>query len=255
MTQALDSAHARQTPSMLDSELQDSDNTFTYDTPLAIARVLDEACAKRASLTLRLETASHVHLFHSRIQGVDLAAMRVVLHQLMPSNWMELVTREFVTDVSCLLPSGVLRFISTLAPLEADTLNPYCVLALPQLVHKQQSRSSYRVVVPPGSSRLTLIWRDRIVHGFCFNLSLEGCCGIFRGELDMLARGTIVPGLSMSLDDSLQFTVAATVCRRQMMQNGSTLLGLRFAPLDSDLQRRLQASLAGIQRRLLRTRA
>ena len=72
MTQALDSAHARQTPSMLDSELQDSDNTFTYDTPLAIARVLDEACAKRASLTLRLETASHVHLFHSRIQGVDL---------------------------------------------------------------------------------------------------------------------------------------------------------------------------------------
>ncbi|HEY0963307.1 MAG TPA: PilZ domain-containing protein [Pseudomonadales bacterium] len=242
-------------PRMLDSELQDSDNTLTFNTPLAIARVLDEACAKRAALTLRLETASRVHLFHSRIQSVDSAAMQIVLHQLMPSNWMEIVTREFVTDVSCQLASGVLRFVSMLAPLEAGTLNPYCVLALPQLMYKQQSRSSYRVVMPPGSSRLSLIWRDRIVQGFCFNLSLEGCCGIFRSELDMLARGTAVPGLSISLDDSLQFTVAATVCRRQVMHNGSTMLGLRFEPLDSDLQRRLQASLTGIQRRQLRTRA
>lgn len=255
MMRALDSAHARQMPRMLDSELQDSDNTLTFNTPLAIARVLDEACAKRAALTLRLETASRVHLFHSRIQSVDSAAMQIVLHQLMPSNWMEIVTREFVTDVSCQLASGVLRFVSMLAPLEAGTLNPYCVLALPQLMYKQQSRSSYRVVMPPGSSRLSLIWRDRIVQGFCFNLSLEGCCGIFRSELDMLARGTAVPGLSISLDDSLQFTVAATVCRRQVMHNGSTMLGLRFEPLDSDLQRRLQASLTGIQRRQLRTRA
>ncbi|MDY6981498.1 MAG: PilZ domain-containing protein [Pseudomonadota bacterium] len=248
-------AHALQHPRTLESELQESDNTLTYDSPLAIARVLDEACAKRAPLTLKLETASRIHLYHSRIQSIDSAAAQMVLHQLMPSNWTELVTHEFVADVSCVLPSGVLRFISTLAPLEAATTNPYCVLALPQVMYKQQSRSSYRVVMPPGSSRLSLIWRDRLVHGFCFNLSLEGCCGIFRGELDMVSRGVVVPGLSVSLDDSLQFTIAATVCRRQAMHNGSTLLGLRFDPLESELQRRLQASLTGIQRRLLRTRA
>jgi hypothetical protein len=36
------------------------------------------------------------------------------------------------------------------------------------------------------------------------------------------------------------------------MQNGSTQLGLRFEPLDTDLQRRLQASLTTMQRRQLR---
>jgi c-di-GMP-binding flagellar brake protein YcgR len=240
---------------MPDSELQDTDNTITYHTPLAIARILEEACAKRAPLTIKFETASRIHRFHSRIQRVDPLRMEMVLHKLMPPTWMDLVTQALDVDVSCLLPSGVLRFQSTLSPLEADTTNPYCVLALPQLLLKHQMRSSYRVVIPPGSSSLSFTWHERDVRGFCFNLSLEGCCGIFRAGLDGLTRDVVVPNFTISLDDSLQFTTGATVCRRQVMHNGSTLLGLRFDALDSELQRRLQASLTSIQRRQLRTRS
>jgi hypothetical protein len=36
------------------------------------------------------------------------------------------------------------------------------------------------------------------------------------------------------------------------MQNGSVQLGLRFEPLDTDLQRKLQTSLTSLQRRQLR---
>jgi c-di-GMP-binding flagellar brake protein YcgR len=255
MRQAIHLAHAQPSPRMLDSDLQDTDNTVTYHTPLAIARILEEACAKRAPLTIKFETASRIHRFHARIQSVDPLRMEMVLHRLMPPNWIELVMQGLEVDVSCLLPSGVLRFQSQLSPLEADTTNPYCVLTLPQVMQKHQMRSSYRVVVPPGTSALSFTWEAREVRGFCFNLSLEGCCGIFRAGLDGLTRDIIVPDFNISLDDSLQFTTGATVCRRQVMHNGSTLLGLRFEALDSDLQRRLQASLTSIQRRQLRTRS
>ena len=75
---------------------------------------------------------------------------------------------------------------------------------------------------------------------------------MFRGDLESMTRDVFVPGLAVSLDDSLQFTIDATVCRRQVMQNGSTQLGLRFDALDTDLQRKLQVSLTALQRRQLR---
>jgi c-di-GMP-binding flagellar brake protein YcgR len=174
------------------------------------------------------------------------------LHKVTPPHWAELVTQDFDVEVSCQLPSGLLRFQSTLAPLEAETITPYCVLALPRVLHKHQLRSSYRVVMPPGASSLSFPHGQRMLQGFCLNLSLEGCCGIFRGELETLTRDVPVPGLTVSLDDSLQFTTDATVCRHQLMQNGSTQLGLRFDALDVELQRKLQVSLASLQRRQLR---
>jgi c-di-GMP-binding flagellar brake protein YcgR len=252
MMQALDSARANKLASSIHAALPDSDNAIAYNNLPTIMRILDDACSKRATLTIKLETDHKLHIYHSRIQSVDAVNMQMVLHKLSPTNWADLMTREFEVEVSCQLPSGLLRFYSTIAPLEAETINPYCVLALPKVVHKHQLRSSYRVVMPPGSSTLAFPHGDRTVNGFCFNLSLEGCCGIFRGDLDLLMRDVVVPGLTLSLDDALKFTTDATVCRRQVMQNGSTQLGLRFEPLDTDLQRRLQASLTQMQRRQLR---
>jgi c-di-GMP-binding flagellar brake protein YcgR len=176
----------------------------------------------------------------------------MVLHKLTPSNWHEFIKSDIDVEVSCQLPSGLLRFRSTLAPLEAETVTPYCVMQLPQLIYKHQLRSSYRVTLPPGSSSLALPLGDRTLNGYCLNMSLDGCCGIFRGDLEMFQRDFVVPALTVSLDDSLQFTTEAVVCRRQLMPNGSTQLGLRFDPLSADLQRKLQVSLTNLQRRQLR---
>jgi c-di-GMP-binding flagellar brake protein YcgR len=259
MMQALDSAHASKMNGALQSSLiNGTDNTAGSDSVIAfnnlpvIARILDDACARRATVTIKLETGSKLHIYHSRIQSVDTIHMQMVLHKLMPSNWVDLITQEYDVEVNCQLPSGLLRFRSTIAPLEADAINPYCVLTLPQTLYKHQLRSSYRVIMPPGSSSLTLPYGERRIQGFCLNLSLEGCCGIFRGELDTLTRDAPVPDLTVSLDDSLQFTTDATVCRRQVMQNGSLQLGLRFDALDTDVQRKLQVSLTSLQRRQLR---
>lgn len=257
MMQALDSAHAsRMSGSFQSAVIQDSDSNS--DTAIAfsnlptIVRIFDDACSKRATLTLKIETGSKLYVFHARIQSIDTVHMQMVLHRMMPASWVDLVTQEFAVEVSCQLPSGLLRFRSTIAPLESEAVNPYCVLALPQVLYKHQLRSSYRVMMPPGSSSLTLPLGERSIHGYCLNLSLEGCAGMFRGALDSLARDVLVPNLAVRLDDSLQFTTDATVCRRQVMQNGSVQLGLRFAPLDIDLQRKLQASLTSLQRRQLR---
>jgi len=238
--------------------LKDSDNSTALDSAIAfssapsIARILDDACSKRATLTIKLETGSKLHIFHSRIQSVDTSHAQMVLHKLMPSGWAALITQEFAVEVSCQLPSGLLRFQSIIGPLEAETINPYCVLALPEVLYKHQLRSSYRVIMPPGSSSLTLPYGERRIQGYCLNLSLEGCAGMFRGELDGMTRDVFVPNLTVSLDDSLQFTTDATVCRRQVMQNGSTQLGLRFEALDVEVQRKLQVSLTSLQRRQLR---
>lgn len=252
---ALDSAREKNAEDPRRDSPRESDGAVACSSPATIARLLDEACAQRATLTLKLEAGTKLHIYHARIQGVDTRHMQMVLHKLTPSNWLELVTQEFDVDVSCQLACGLLRFQSTLAPLEAETVNPYCVLAMPALLHKHQLRSSYRVVMPPGASSLSLQLGERTLQGFCLNLSLEGCCGLFRGDFATLARDAVIPTLNVSLDDSLQFTTAATVCRRQLMQNGSTQLGLRFDPLDIELQRKLQTSLTGLQRRQLRKRA
>ena len=233
----------------------DAENAIVYHSQPTIARILDDACSKRATLTIKLETNSKLHIFHARIQSLDTAHMQMVLHKLAPSNWAELVTQDFHVDVSCQLPSGLLRFQSTIAPLEAEAISPYCVLALPGLMYKHQLRSSYRVVMPPGACALSFAFGAHVLQGFCLNLSLEGCCGMFRGDLDTLTRDVRVRDLTVSLDGKLRFTTDATVCRRQPMQNGSTQLGLRFDALDTDLQRKLQASLASLQRRQLRKQA
>lgn len=255
MLQPFNSARAKPIPRMLDSELQDTDNTITYQTPPVILRVLEEACSTRATLTVRYETTTRAHRFHTRIHSVDMLRMQVMLHQLTPADWLQLIAEDGEVDVRCHMPSGVLSFRTSPAPFEGDTTHPYCVLSLPLVVHKQQKRSSYRVVLPPGSSSVAFTWHERRLQGFCFNLSLEGCCGIFRGNLEDVVHDEVLADLSIALDDSLQFTTAATVCRRQLLPNGATLLGLRFDTLESDLQRRLQASLTSIQRRQLRTRS
>ncbi len=260
MMQALDSARADRMNDALrtatindtDSGTDDTDSAIAFSNLPTIVRILEDACSKRATLTLKLDTGGKLYVYHSRIQSVDTGHMQMVLHKLMPATWADLITREFVVEVSCQLPSGLLRFHSTIAPLEAETINPYCVLALPRILYKHQLRSSYRVVMPPGSSSLAFPHGEGRVQGYCLNLSLEGCCGIFRGELDTLVRDTLVRKLTVSLDDALQFTIDATVCRRQVMQNGSIQLGLRFEPLDSELQRKLQTSLTSLQRRQLR---
>jgi c-di-GMP-binding flagellar brake protein YcgR len=255
MMQALDSARANKMAGTMQAVLQDSDNAIAYNSLPTIIRLLEDAAGKRSTLTIKLETGNRLHIYHSRIQSVDTTHMQLVLHKLTPSNWAELVTKEFDVEVNCQLPSGLLRFNSTIAPLEAETLSPYCVVALPKTIYKHQLRSSFRVLMPPGSSSLALPVGERSINGYCLNLSLEGCCGIFRGDLDTMTRDVFVPGLKVSLDDSLQFTTDVTVCRRQVMQNGSTQLGFRFEALDTDLQRKLQASLTQLQRRQLRKQA
>jgi c-di-GMP-binding flagellar brake protein YcgR len=258
MMQALDSARASrmhdalQSAVIKDSDTSSNDTAITFSNLPTIARILDDACSKRATVTIKLETGSKLYIYHSRIQSVDAVHMQMLLHKLMPSNWFELITHEFDVEVSCQLPSGLLRFRSTIAPLESESINPYCVLALPQVLYKHQLRSSYRVIMPPGSSSLMLPYDGRRIQGYCLNLSLEGCAGMFRGAFESMTRDVLVPNLTVSLDDSLQFTTDATVCRRQVMQNGSVQLGLRFEPLDTDLQRKLQASLTSLQRRQLR---
>lgn len=258
MMQALDSAHAtrmngaREIAVSKDPDDNTLDSAIAFGSPQAILRILEDACAKRATLTVKLETGAKLHIYHSRIQSVDAVHSQMVLHKLMPSSWADLITDEFDVEVNCQLPSGLLRFRSTIAPLEAETINPYCVLAVPELLYKHQLRSSYRVIMPPGSSSLTLPVGERRIHGYCLNLSLEGCAGMFRGDLDGMTRDVFVRNLTVSLDDALQFTTDATVCRRQVMQNGSTQLGLRFEALDTDVQRKLQASLTSLQRRQLR---
>lgn len=252
MIPAMSSAHAPNSQALLHSVMQESDAAISYSNLPTIVRILDDACAKRATLTLRVESGGRVHIYHSRIQSIDTVRMQMVLHRLMPSHWSELITREFDVEVSCQLPSGLLRFNSTLAPLDADGASPYCVLSLPTLLHKHQLRSSYRVMMPPGASMLTLVHEGRTLQGYCLNLSLEGCGGIFRGELATLLRETEVPALTVDVHGELQFTTSATVCRHQVMPNGSTQLGLRFDSLDADLQRKLQACLTSLQRRQLR---
>jgi c-di-GMP-binding flagellar brake protein YcgR len=246
------SAQASSVTGAAQPALLNTDSAITFSNLPTIARILEDACSKRALLTLKIETASKLYVYHSRIQLVDLAHMQIVLHKLTPSSWLDLVTQDLDVEVNCQLPSGLLRFQSVLSPLEAETINPYCVLALPGTLYKHQLRSSFRVTLPPGSSMLKLPLAERLLNGYCLNLSLEGCCGIFRGNLENFPRDSVVPALTVSLDDSLQFTTEATVCRHQIMPNGSTQLGLRFEPLDADLQRKLQASLTSLQRRQLR---
>jgi c-di-GMP-binding flagellar brake protein YcgR len=234
--------------------LPPSDSTLVFNHAPAIARLLDEAREKRRALTLKLDLGEKLYIYHSRIQQVDAGNGCALLHKLVPSGWQDLVTEPRHVEVSCQLPSGMLRFQSKLLPQDAE--EPLlCRLTLPSLLYKHQLRASFRVILPPGSGVVALPWQDRVIRGYCLNLSLEGCCGVFRGEFTELQRDTEIVDLAVSLDEGLQFRTDAAVCRKQAMPNGSTQIGLRFDPLPADLQRKLQTSLTGVQRRQLRRNA
>jgi c-di-GMP-binding flagellar brake protein YcgR len=239
-------------PHTTEATLATSDNAIAYSNIPTIIRILDEARGMRVTLTIKLEQDQRTHVFHTRIQQLNELRLQAVLHRLSPGAWQQLITGTREVEVSCQLPTGLLYFRTTIAPFDNDPGNPYCVLAIPGILYKHQLRSSYRVNLPPGSSHIALPLGSRVLNGYCLNLSLEGCCAIFRGDLDLLERDDKLPKLTLSLDDDLQFSTAATVCRKSVLQNGSTQLGLRFAPLGGDLQRKLQTSLTSLQRRQLR---
>jgi c-di-GMP-binding flagellar brake protein YcgR len=229
-----------------------ADGYVTLDNRASTARMFEECFGLRSTLTIKLQVASRLHVFQTRIHHVDVVQGSVMLHRLSPAGWRELVDGPTAVEVSCQLPSGLYRCTTQLAPLEQDPQNPYSMLSFPDVLYRFQLRSSFRVNVPQHSSMIVLPWSEQVFNGNCVNLSLDGSCAFFRDNLSAwLRKDDVLDNLHFMLDGALQFRASAIVCRLEALPAG-TRLGLRFQALDTALQRQLQAELTRLQRESLR---
>jgi len=220
--------------------------------PATVQRLLHDCADASSELTIRIEQDGRLQVLHGVIRSVD--ANGALLHRLRPLQWHGLLAEAPVdVEVSYRLPTGLFRFQATLRPFEPGPSNPYCILSLPAVIHQKQARGSYRVNLPVRSTQALLPLEGTVLAGYCLNLSMEGCCCVFREVIAAhFAINDVIPGLGLVLQDILTFDTAATIRRIETLDSGSTRLGLRFAPLPPLQQRQLQAALTTLQRDWLR---
>lgn len=245
-------------PPLLFEQILHSGTDYTRLTNAdSIERKLEEIRRKRLPLTLHVNKDGKDYVFHSSIQSLHPGTQRAILTQLTPTSWRSLIKEQLHVTVSCYMPNGHLLFDSTIAPFANGETSLYCMMDFPAEMHKQQLRSSYRVSMQQHDAYLSLWVNEKKFSGKCLDLSVNGCCGEFSGELQQFLADAETSGalddsrftLQVALDDSaLRFDTVARICRSKPQADGTLTLGINFVKTSSEWQHKLQQSLSVIQR-------
>jgi hypothetical protein len=240
-------------------------NTITGDgsdyrlikTRPTIIRKLHEIARNRQQLRLHLFDDGEISgVFQSSIQRVDTAHDLVILHQLVPATWRKLISDEHPVTVSCYMPSGHLVFDTVISPMEAGPHNPFCLIKFPDVMHVQQLRSAYRVLLLPNTGSVELRIGRHLVTGKCLDLSLNGCCVLFPATLDELLKDMEPPKsgwiMRFYYEGTEVFQTNASISRKQGEVSGQVSVGLSYPQADAERSRRVQALLLTLQRDRIR---
>ncbi len=223
----------------------------------AIIRKLNEIARNRQQLRLHVFGDGEVAgVFQSSVQRVDSAHSEVILHQLVPATWRQLIGDEQPVTVSCYMPSGHLVFDTWISPMEAGPHNPFCVIKFPANMHVQQLRSAFRVPLQPNTGAVELRIGRHLLSGKCLDLSLNGCCAQFPATLDDLLNDMQAPTSGwitrFYYEGREMFQTHAAISRKKNDVPGLVSVGLSFTQADADRTRRLQALLLSLQRERIR---
>jgi len=235
--------------------------TYYYiDQPNALLRTLYELQQRRSELHLRLDHDYRQYKYYSAAQQVDADHRHLILHQLRPGNWRELISEARAVEVSAFLPSGALRFATTIAPLAGDEL--FCTLAFPERIAKTQQRAFYRVPLVTQNLRAELVTVTASFEVRIIDFSLGGCGLQLNPEQAAQLPGTGAASASTPQEplncqvvlrlDSLELSIQAELRRTRTLPSQQVLLGLRFPTLAPPLRRNLQSLLSALERQQLR---
>lgn len=228
--------------------------------PVTITRILNQMHFASSKVSIHVEDDNgDTRTFHSTISRVDRKQRQIIIHQLQPKGWLQVANSGQKVEVNCFMSSGQLSFYSTLSSLDASRENYYSVLALPDEVSKFQLRSAYRVFMPPGTCKVSLVLRDAAgsdtrMDAVGMDLSLDGSCLRFIGDvLSLLPEEKVLHDLQFDvLSGKVQFSSTARICRLTASQGGQTIAGIRFLPLPEPVKKQLETALAEVQRQQLR---
>lgn len=225
--------------------------------PASILRKLVEIQRKRMPVKLHVfDDGELAGMFDSTFHRVEHDHNHIVLHQLAPNSWRDVVLDTHPVTVNCYLPSGHLIFDTVISPLERHANNPFCKIALPSVLHVQQLRAAYRVPLLPNTGRVELRLGRHLIEGKCLDISLNGCCAQFPGTLlDLLDANPIGAGgyplrLFHNREELCQASVK--ICRQKLESFGVVTAGLQFTRPDPQRTRRLQQLVLQLQRTNIR---
>jgi c-di-GMP-binding flagellar brake protein YcgR len=89
--------------------------------------------------------------------------------------------------------------------------------------------------------------------GECSDISVDGCGASFTsGIVPFCNKDDEISGLFFSVENLLQFEADVLVCRMETLEDGRIQLGLKYQDLSPELKKKLQDSMAKIQRLHLR---
>lgn len=245
-------------PPLLLDAVNDGEQRYRHlDSKAAILHKLREMAGQRAPLKLQVfSPQGDVHTFHSSISRLDLENELLILHQLLPASWRDVVSDGQAVAINSYLQSGLVMFDSRLAPLEHSAYNPFCSVQIPQLIHIQQLRGAFRVTLLPNTGKIEMTIGHETHKGACLDISLTGCCGQFpldlADTLDAMKEPPEGWHLRFWYGDEELFETHAKLRRQRNEATGVVTVGLHFPDDDKERAQKLQPLLLTLQRERLR---
>lgn len=232
---------------------RDTEDGMVSSKPM-ILRYLREIRSDNLTLSLSPANLRLERHFTTRILRVE--GERILLHQLTPGDWREVIHDGERVVVSCQLASGAIRFAARLSPLDDGGMT-YCLLTLPEKVDRRQLRAFFRVSLLQYDARFHASFGDgKSFSGKVLDLSMGGLSCLADPGAAILAKGEVLADCRMAISAMPEVRFEAMVCHAvKINESGAAKIGLKFVALSADGIGTVRRTIARVERENIRRRA
>ena len=192
-------------------------------------------------------------VFESRIQSVQSDPDHLILHQVLPAHWRDVIAPQTKLEIRSCMNLGNIRFAGYLQPLDDSDNNPYCRLSLPSKIYRKQLRDYFRVSLLKIDTTASLRLTDGSeLVGKCKDFSMAGAQFVLPTTASSLAPGQTIAHCTLVIDDMLDIGFSGKICSLQYTDK-EILAGIQFLDLSPSQAKPISVALNKIERQNINT--
>ena len=229
--------------------MEDSEFITIVTSEAAILRQLNGISEQNTTLTIVSGAAGKTRVYRSSIQSVEAENNYLILRQLVPGDWRDFIETTNDIEVTCRMPSGTIKFLGSLSPLDGSDDGMYCRLTFPEQLSKRQRRAYFRISLRKFKSRVSIEFvQGSRVTGSCKNISHGGALFYLPTGNSQIKQGQLAEQCKLVIADTFDLCCAAEICHVKSTETNGLLVGVNFVDLDPSQQRAIKSTINKLER-------
>ncbi len=229
--------------------MTESELTTTVTNEKAILRYMNGISEQNISLFISPREADQPRQYRSSIMRVEAENQQLVLHQLVPGDWKEVIQLSKDIEVTCHMQYGTIKFLSSLSPLDDSENSMYLQLPIPKRLSKKQLRSSFRVSLLKHKSEASLkLGQDCLLTGFCSDISMTGALLHLPASNTEIKVGRIMEQFQVTIANVLNLKCHAKISHVSKSDTDKLSVGLHFLELEPAQKKAIKTAIIKLER-------